>query len=109
MRLGRISSVLLVHATRALRDRVPTFPATTNDVSTTTLGAWYATRLRRRRPAALLVNHTTLLPLLMPLAPAATQLARVPEAITDPARQPESRRRTPQRQRRRRYVRPPGT
>jgi hypothetical protein len=83
MRSGRISSVLVVHATRALRDRMPTTPATSDDVSTTALGAWYATRLPWRRPAALLVNHTTLLPLLMPLAPAATLLARVPDAITE--------------------------
>ena len=75
--------MLVVHATRALRDRMPTTPATSDDVSTTALGAWYATRLPWRRPAALLVNHTTLLPLLMPLAPAATLLARVPDAITE--------------------------
>ena len=83
MRSGRISSVLVVHATRALRDRMPTAPATSDDVSATALGAWYATRLPWRRPAVLLVNHTTLLPLLMPLAPAATLLARVPDAITE--------------------------
>jgi hypothetical protein len=83
MRSGRISSVLVVHATRALRDRMPTTPATSDDVSTTALGAWYATRLPWRRPAALLVNHATLLPLLMPLAPAATVLARVPDAIAE--------------------------
>ena len=75
--------MLVVHATRALRDRMPTTPAASDDVSTTALGAWYATRLPWRRPAALLVNHATLLPLLMPLAPAATLLARVPEAVTE--------------------------
>jgi hypothetical protein len=84
MRSGRISSVLVVHATRALHDRMPTTPpATSDDVSTTAFGAWYATPLPWRRPTALLVNHTTPLPLLMPLAPAATLLARVPEAITE--------------------------
>jgi hypothetical protein len=45
MRSGRISSVLVVHATRALHYRMPTTPATSDDVSTTALGAWYATRL----------------------------------------------------------------
>ena len=58
MRPGMISSVLVVHATHALRDRIP---ATPDDVSTTTLDAWYATRLRWRRPTALLVNQATLL------------------------------------------------
>ena len=61
----------------------PPPPATSDDVSTTALGAWYATRLPWRRPTALLVDHTTLLPLLMPLAPAATLLTRVPEPITE--------------------------
>ncbi len=75
--------MLVVHATRALRDRMPATPATPDDVSTTTLGAWYATRLHWRRPAALLVNHATLLPLIMPWAPAATLLARVPDAIAE--------------------------
>jgi len=83
MRSGRISSVLVVHATRALRDRMPGAPATPDDVSTTTLGAWYATRLHWRRPAALLVNHATLLPLIMPLAPTATLLGRLPDAIAE--------------------------
>jgi hypothetical protein len=83
MRSGKISSVLVVHATPALLDRMPTTRATSDDVSTTALGAWYATRLPWRRAAVLLVNHTTLHPLLMPLAPAATLLARVPEAIAE--------------------------
>lgn len=45
------------------------------------LGAWYATVLRWRRPAALLVNELTLLPLVMPLAPARTLLTRFPDAL----------------------------
>ncbi len=47
------------------------------------LGAWYATVLRWRRPAALLVNELTLLPLVMPLAPARTLLTRFPDALAD--------------------------
>jgi hypothetical protein len=76
-------SVLVVHATRAFRDRVPGPAAADDDISTTTLGPWYATLVRRRPLLALLVNQTTLLPLLMPLAPAATLLTRVPAAVTD--------------------------
>jgi len=75
--------VLIVHATRAFRDRVPGPAAADDDISTTTLGPWYATLLRRRPPLALLVNQTTLLPLLTPLAPAATLLTRIPAAVAD--------------------------
>jgi len=53
--------VLVVHATRALRDRVSAPEAAPGDASTTTLGPWYATLLRWRSPAVLLVNQTTLL------------------------------------------------
>ncbi|HTE73262.1 MAG TPA: hypothetical protein VK640_08690 [Actinomycetes bacterium] len=59
-------------------------PAVTHgETSTTVLGAWYATVLRWRRPAALLVDELTLLPLLMPLAPARTLLTRFPDALAD--------------------------
>src|SRR3954466_8854198 len=47
------------------------------------LGAWYATVLRWRRPAALLVNELTLLPLVMPLAPVKTLLDRLPDALAE--------------------------
>ena len=73
--------MLVVHATRALHYRMPTTPATSDDVSTTALGAWYATPLPWRRPTALLVNHTTLLPLLMPLTPAATLQYKVSSSM----------------------------
>ena len=39
--------------------------------------------LRWRRPAALLVNQVTLLPLVMPLAPARTLLHRLPDALAE--------------------------
>lgn len=59
-------------------------PAVTpGETSTTVLGAWYATVLRWRRPAALLVNELTLLPLVMPLAPARTLLTRLPDALAE--------------------------
>jgi hypothetical protein len=47
------------------------------------LGAWYATVLRWRRPAALFVNELTLLPLVMPLAPAKTLLTRFPGVLAE--------------------------
>ena len=49
---GQDSPVLVVHATRALRERIPEPPAAADDMSTTALGPWYATRLRWG-PAAL--------------------------------------------------------
>ena len=49
--------------------------------STTLLGQWYAADLRWRPQVALLVNETTLLPVLMPLAPSATVLGRAADEI----------------------------
>ena len=75
--------MLVVHATRAFRDRVPGPAAADEDTSTTALGSWYATIVRQRRQLALLVNQSTLLPLLTPLAPAATLITRIPTAVAD--------------------------
>lgn len=73
--------MLVVHGTQAFRSKVPGPPATPGDASSTLLGSWYGTVLRWRRPAVLLVNETTLLPVLLPLAPAKTLLARLPDAV----------------------------
>ena len=75
--------MIIVHDTRAFRDRVPEPAVTPGETSTTVLGAWYATVLRWRRPAALLVNELTLLPLVMPPAPAKTLLNRLPDALAE--------------------------
>ena len=75
--------MIVVHGTRTFRDRVTGPAAAPGDASTTVLGAWYATVLRWRRPAALLVNERTLLPLVLPLAPATTLLDRLPDALTE--------------------------
>src|SRR4051794_2014649 len=75
--------VIVVHGTRAFRDRVPGPAAGPGETSTTVLGDWYATVLRWRRPAALLVNELTLLPLVMPLAPAKTLLHRLPDGLAE--------------------------
>jgi hypothetical protein len=42
---------------------------------------WYATLLPWRRQVALFVNEATLLPVLTPLAPAATVMTRFPDAL----------------------------
>src|SRR5213082_1312185 len=73
--------VLVLRATRRLLDRLGPPTLTKTDRSTTLLGAWYATALRWRPQVALLVNETTLLPVLMPLAPAATLPARAGQHI----------------------------
>lgn len=75
--------MIVVHGTRAFRDRIPGPQAGPGEASTTLLGGWYATVLRWRRPAALLVNEQTLLPLITPLAPAATLLSRLPDALVE--------------------------
>jgi hypothetical protein len=70
--------VVVVHGTKKLRDRVKGPGAEPIRESTTALGAWYATALFRRPHVALFVNESTLLPVLIPLAPAATVLERFP-------------------------------
>jgi len=45
------------------------------------MGQWYATALFWKPQVALFVNEPTLLPVLMPLAPAATLLARFPRQL----------------------------
>jgi hypothetical protein len=74
-------TVLIVRATKKLLQRLgrPTLGA--GEGSTTLLGEWYATALFWRPQVVLLVNEPTLLPVLMPLAPAATLAARIPAQI----------------------------
>jgi hypothetical protein len=74
--------MLVVRATKRLLLRMGQPRLGEGEQSTTLLGQWYATALRWRPQVALLVNEPTLLPVLMPLAPAATLLARIPEQIT---------------------------
>jgi len=77
MGLGQHGRVLIVRATKKLLDRVGP-PSLGDEESTTLLGQWYATALFWRPQVALFVNEPTLLPVLMPLAPAATLLGRFP-------------------------------
>src|SRR5262245_10232517 len=77
----RIVLMLILRATKRLLDRLGPATLLEGERSTTLLGPWYATLLRWRPQAALLVNASTLLPVLMPLAPAATLPARAGEQI----------------------------
>lgn len=69
-----------LHCTKKLLERIkPSVQAPSN--GTTTLGDWYATALFWRPQLALFVNERTLLPVVMPLAPATTLAQRFPEAL----------------------------
>ena len=78
---ARLVAVFSIHATKKLLDRVnrAVLPAVSEPA--TILGNWYANALFWKPQAALLVNERTLLPVLMPLAPAATLAERFPEAL----------------------------
>jgi hypothetical protein len=68
--------MLVVHGTKKFLDRVGSPAATPEDASTTQLGSWYATVLFWKPQLALFVNEVTLLPMLLPFAPAASVLDR---------------------------------
>ena len=73
--------MLVLRGTKKLRDRIKGAAVGAQDTSTTMLGDWFATALFWRPQVALLVNERTLLPVFTPLAPAATLIDRIPEAI----------------------------
>jgi hypothetical protein len=73
--------VLIVRATKKLLDRIGPPSLGDAEQSTTLLGQWYATALFWKPHVALFVNESTLLPVLMPLAPMATLLARFPQQV----------------------------
>ena len=73
--------MLIVRATKKLLDRIGAPSLDEGEQSTTLLGQWYATALFWKPPVALFVNEPTLLPVLLPLAPAATLLARFPRQL----------------------------
>jgi hypothetical protein len=71
--------MLIVRATKKLLDRIGPPNLDDGEQSTTMLGQWYATAMFWRPQVALFVSEPTLLPVLMPLAPATTLLARFPQ------------------------------
>jgi hypothetical protein len=68
--------MLVVHGTKKFLDRVGSPTAAPEDASSTNLGSWYAMVLFGPPQVALFVNEETLLPMLLPLAPAASVLDR---------------------------------
>lgn len=73
--------MLIVRSTKKLLDRIGPPGPGEGERSTTLLGQWYATAVFWRPQVALFVNEQTLLPVLMPLAPAATLLVRFPPQV----------------------------
>jgi hypothetical protein len=73
--------MLIVRATKKLLQRVGQPTLQDGEHSTTLLGEWYATALLWKPQVALLVNEPTLLPVLMPLAPAATLPTRIAQQV----------------------------
>jgi hypothetical protein len=73
--------VLIVRATKKLRDRLGPPDLRDGERSTTALGDWYATRFAWRPDVLLLVNEPTLFVILLSLAPAGTALTRATDRI----------------------------
>jgi len=74
--------VLVLRATKRLRDKIGGVPVTEADSPTTVLGDWYANILPWRPQVAILVNAQTLLPILTPLAPAKGLPGRLADIIS---------------------------
>jgi hypothetical protein len=73
--------MLQIHCTKKLLDRIKQSATVPNGAAGTVLGNWYATALFWKPQVALLVNEKTLLPVLMPLAPATDLATRFPEQL----------------------------
>ncbi len=74
----------VVHGTQRFLDHVGTpKPAGEADPVTTRLGSWYATLARWRPNVALFVSEATLLPVLVPAAPARSLVVRFPAALAE--------------------------
>jgi hypothetical protein len=73
--------VFVVRGTRKFLDRVGGPTGAPTERSTIALGDWYATVLFWKPQVALFVNESTLLPVLVPFAPAATVVDRFRTAV----------------------------
>lgn len=70
--------MVVLHCTKKLLERVKAPVVASAAAPTTALGNWYGTALLWRPQVALFVNEQTLLPVFMPLAPAASLARRFP-------------------------------
>ena len=73
--------MFIARGTKKFRDRVRVPAASPELAPTTVLGDWYATVLFWRPQVALFVDERTLLPVLVPFAPASTLLSRLPDVL----------------------------
>ena len=71
----------VVHGTGKFLERVGAPSPAEVGRPTTVLGDWYATVLLWKPQVGLFVNESTLLPVLLPFAPAATVIDRFPKAL----------------------------
>lgn len=85
LRRGRAETVtaLRLHATQALAAKLGGFtaPAPTFPASPLIFDTWYANVIRRRKPRVIALNPETLVTLVMPLAPASSLAARLPDVL----------------------------
>ena len=72
-----------LHCTKRLLDRIKQPNAPAEPESSTKLGNWYATAVFWKPQVVLAVNERTLLPIVLPLAPATTVTDRLPDALAD--------------------------
>jgi hypothetical protein len=70
-----------LHCTKKLLDRIKQPAAPAAPEPDTELGNWYANALFWKPQVVLAVNERSLLPVFVPLAPAATIAARLPDAL----------------------------
>ena len=78
------TAMFTVHATKKLLDRVKQPVQVPVEEPLTALGNWYGTVLFwRPQQVALLLNERTLLPVLVPLAPASSLMQRFPGCVAE--------------------------
>ena len=70
-----------LHCTKKLLDRIKQPIAPAEPEPATKLGNWYATAVFWKPQIVLAVNERTLLPVILPLAPATTVADRLPDAL----------------------------
>jgi hypothetical protein len=75
--------VLTVHATKKLAQRLGGFRKGAPPSESGPLTSWYATAIFWRPQVALFIDEHTLLPALLPLAPASTLLGRFPHTLAE--------------------------
>lgn len=75
--------MVTIFATKKLLDRIKPSVTAIGGTSDTQLSNWYATVLFWKPQVALLVNEGTLLPVLMPLAPATDLATRFPAHLAE--------------------------